>query len=610
MRAVVLPITSAKLVPKPSKGDVFGALWATRNIDLVSKRGAIRLAAPMSEILNSTDDSDLDVPVAFLRTNADGTDKWWALAQDKGISRSDGLMWKAAATIPGGAWAQDAIANSPTDACDNMAVFGFATTDNLFVSRDDDISKLNNGTWTASWWVSTLSQSALAATNPHYIYPFTNKLLVPDGNVVHTVDDSSVVSLNRLTLPKEYQIVWIHDDGTYVYFGTRHKRAGMALVFQWDGEASTYNNYFPIGSEISFAGQVDANKTLHVMNGNGHLLRFTGDGFEEVARLPFDHTRQQRWVRIVNDATLGDVNVAMRPNGMSLVKNRISILIDGVLENSATLTLENMPSGIWEYDPDFGLYHKHSLSLYDGSTLDQYGSSVIAVVGGLKANLNTLVSAAQSEFLAGASMLVDATTAKRAIMIHVHGNVAARGSFTTARLESAGGFGGFWTRLQLAFKRLENSTSQTDKILVKYRTDRIAALVDYKGSSVATGTWASTTSFTINDTIGASLAVGDEVEILTGIGAGALAHISTLVNTSANNYTITIDETITGATGTALVRFQRWKKLSSITDTTTEKKIMTLAKRSRWTQFKVELRGGLSSPEIEELFAEYNTSRK
>jgi hypothetical protein len=56
--------------------------------------------------------------------------------------------------------------------------------------------------------------------------------------------------------------------------------------------------------------------------------------------------------------------------------------------------------------------------------------------------------------------------------------------------------------------------------------------------------------------------------------------------------------------------FNNFKKINSFTSTAEEQKIFTIAKRSDWIQFKIELRGTETSPEIDELIQEYQTSKR
>src|SRR3990167_1539059 len=152
---IEIPDRKKKRFYSPNTGEIFGNLWATKNIDLDFNRGKIRLAERLYEVFNNTDDGQLELPVQFIRTDADGTDRWWALGQDSGIgvSANDGFLFKTTNTNPLVGWTQDAIANSPSTAVVDMEIFGTASgRDRLVVSRPTDLSILINGTWTASWW--------------------------------------------------------------------------------------------------------------------------------------------------------------------------------------------------------------------------------------------------------------------------------------------------------------------------------------------------------------------------------------------------------------------------------------------------------------------------
>jgi hypothetical protein len=76
-------------------------------------------------------------------------------------------------------------------------------------------------------------------------------------------------------------------------------------------------------------------------------------------------------------------------------------------------------------------------------------------------------------------------------------------------------------------------------------------------------TWTGTNTFT---TTQVGLSVGDEITIIQGTGSGRIAHISD-ISFSTPNFTVTLDEEITGVNGTARARKENWKKLGTITST-------------------------------------------
>lgn len=141
----------------------------------------------------------------------------------------------------------------------------------------------------------------------------------------------------------------------------------------------------------------------------------------------------------------------------------------------------------------------------------------------------------------------------------------------------------------------------TDKVVIKYRVfERFGLPTPVVVSSAGLATWVDTTSFTV-DTTGKdvkSAAIGDEVEISLGAGAGYSAHI-TAINDNTSTYTFTIDEAIPeiSASDKSDIIVNNWVKLATITNEYEnlekgfiEKNIGEEAKGA-WIQFKVELRG-------------------
>ena len=601
MPTITIPSQEEKRFVKPSRGEVFGNLWATKNIDLEANRGKIRLSERIYRLFDSGDDGDFDVPVAFIRTDADKTDRWWVLGQSNVTSTVDGLMFKTTGKNPLIGWTQDAISNTPTAAMTDMEIFGQANSyDRLVVARNTDLSMLNNGVWTASWWQTTLSGTALTGGKSHILHQFINLLLIANGNTLHTLDDSLVKVENRITLPKEYEIIWMADDGYRVYIGTRHLRGGVGLIFPWNGTTKTYDSPLSPDSDVSYAGCIDENGIMHTINGKGQLLIYDGNGFAEVAALPITESG-------ITWKDNRSVPIMVHHNGMCLVGNRIHILLDASPGNPGNgwLLLENMLGGIWVYDKGIGLYHKYSLGQYDGSINNEWGAGFLSAEAALVETNPT-----QGKFLAGCAYWpsdeVGGSAVPTIVTSKMKSTVDNRGYFITSQI-LASSVRAFWKRLTLTFKKLENST---DRIIVKYRNDKTSALYNTEGYVNATViTWTSTTTFTSIQALFAEAVVGQEVEVMVGKGAGALAHISA-VNYSAPTYTITLDEAIPNVSGDAAVRLMNWTKLGAISSQTIAKQLYKIAKRSKWIQFKVELRGTESSPEFEELLLEFNLSKR
>lgn len=151
-----------------------------------------------------------------------------------------------------------------------------------------------------------------------------------------------------------------------------------------------------------------------------------------------------------------------------------------------------------------------------------------------------------------------------------------------------------WQSLKL---RIRNLNLDTDKLIIKYRTRERFGMP----SRPSQGTYTSSTVLGGSTNTYKRAAVGDEVVITKGYGAGRSAHITTV-----NSAELTIDEAIPNVSGTEEVEFYvtDFKKLGTVSNT--DRFIQdnysehALGIKAPWIQFKVELRGapGLAIEEV------------
>jgi hypothetical protein len=146
-----------------------------------------------------------------------------------------------------------------------------------------------------------------------------------------------------------------------------------------------------------------------------------------------------------------------------------------------------------------------------------------------------------------------------------------------------------WNNITLLHKKLARVE---DYIKVKYRF--VKKYDDTAAQTLFTGTWTGSTTFTV-PAIG-DLVVGDEVEILSNIGAGLSSKITDITGT-----TITIEDTVASQAGTFTFRNERWTDVTTIQDITSNYNKLSVDKNSTQIQFKVILFGRGDSPEIEKL---------
>src|SRR3990167_1725280 len=555
---ITVPAIATKIWRQLNRGYSFGELWATFNIDLISERGKVKISPRTYRNFDSSDDVDFSYPAAMIRSDADTTDRWWIQAGT--------VLFKSATLVPTSAYAQDAIADTP--ACNYLQSDMVNFEGSLIVSLVDDIAKMTAGTWTASWWKTTLAQAALTASEIA-LGNFNRLLIIGNRNLVHTVDRNSVVNNTRLTLPPEFYITRIRTGVDKIWFSTRNVRGGEALVFEWDGYSTSYNRWYPVRASECWSMEIKDN-VPYIITSSGLLLRFNGAGFGEIARLPIFDTRVYDDVTNRLGATWGDYlgfgsgsNVVSR-FGMAVIDDRIHILMRGKVTGDENQLLENMMSGIWCFDEEFGLFNRFALSQYKAAaTIVDYGMGVLVHAGGLIAtDKNTGL------FLAGGAYYSsNASTEVKALFINdTSDTISKRGYIILSRFFAAS-IQSMWDHVWLQFGKMR---AATDSFIIKKRQTKDFAL-GFEANMV----WVNTTTLTSTNANFANAVAGDELEFVRGQGAGTTVHISS-INVLAGTYTIVIDEAVPNmTTSTARAYVREWVKLGSIVDSALTGKLGT-----------------------------------
>jgi hypothetical protein len=196
--------------------------------------------------------------------------------------------------------------------------------------------------------------------------------------------------------------------------------------------------------------------------------------------------------------------------------------------------------------------------------------------------------------LAGIKYYTDATSTKGAIGITDVTNIIQKaGYFVTAQI-GAEQVAEQWQKVIALYDKFKNST---DKIIIKYRTSEDDPVY-------GTGTWSEDDILRSTDDL-STVSGGDEVEILQGKGAGLCTHIKSITG----NYRMTLDETISGMSGTCKFRVQKWKKVGEIADQ--EGSFTSLgfdSNASSWIQFKIFIIGTGRSPQISRIVSKSEPS--
>lgn len=356
---------------------------------------------------------------------------------------------------------------------------------------------------------------------------------------------SSVGAINTMTATSTY--MWIGS------LPSSSKTRGA--ISQWDGSSPFVQKEYVLesGGVVAMCSSGDI---PYAIDTEGRILKYTGYSFDEIARLPIDR------MLLVNATASGQKFI--HQNGFIATKNNTLLINVNNLNEDANSTInENLASGIWELDLSTNnLTHKYSptLKTMASGTVTDFGQNRIVSAGAIKMNYKESDSTAgRSTLLAGFTYYTNASDSKSAIFIDSPDKANTdlegqkRGYLVTTYFESFE-ITENWLRLWAVYKKFTNAT---DKLIFKYRFNE-------EDPIEATITWTSTTTFTTTTDVSAY--VGYEVEYIQGNGSGACSQIVSATD-NAGTWTVVIDNAITGMTGTAKARFQKWIKLGEMSGT-------------------------------------------
>lgn len=590
-----------------NKGDFAGVISYTRNITFDKTFKKFYPSPRVITALDSVTDAELTgVPVAFAyesgTINSFTNRYFWALA--------DNYLFESAGYFSG--WDRDdgstgvPMNTEVTQEDADMISFNLR----LYIASYNYLYKRTSATYTA---VST----DLTRDN-HVMSVYGDRLYIAGGQEVASMTTGEVISLTGgYTLDidtagnENLGISCMRNASNGLWIGTYNSRGGRANMFFWDGVTENIANTYRIDTHAIMSLVVKDDKP-YILTAEGILMTFNGSFFVEVGRIGIDDRLLHRY-----DLSSGN-DRWIHPNGMAVVNDEIYMLINSRNSEDVGVQDPKIPSGIWAYNKEIGVYHKYSISLSketdtDGGVYTDYGQVELMQVGAIYPLVKQQDDEDlqdQSEFMCGCSFSNDLSTETFAIafmdmtQLDHSQDVPNAGVLTTNKIQSQDAVE-MWNKLWVMFTPMENST---DKIVVKYRTQEYTPVE-------ANITWVNTTSFTSTDTDFATIktnfeaGIDYEIEVLKGDGAGMLSHI-TNITYAAPTYTVTVDTVHTGVTTrTAKVRADRWNKLVEITDTTNSKNYeqVPVNKASTWVQYKFFLLGNYKNPTIERFISSSTT---
>ena len=549
-----------------NRSDVLGNLVGTLNVDFTKVLGNTRV----NRMIQTTSQNNGSAPNASLTSYPVGfqifNSKIWTVAGAK--------AHQSGTVTANSSFVVDATSGTPTD-CDStqsdILVTTLGGTGYLFVTANSKLYYVTSGSW---------SNTSFTGDGPWMMTAYASRLYFTVSGlskIYSTVDGPTIVSSSdySLTLGTNFIPTVMRASSNRIWIGTIAKN-GKGYVFEWDGVSTQPTREYRLESQ-GVCSMVIKDDVPYIMDTNGRLQVYYNGTFKELARLPTDDKFFLKATDTVNDRYI-------HPNGMSVCNGKINILINNKLDDSAGSIPEFCPSGIWEYDEKIGLYHKYSASYLPVSqnSVTDYGQIRVSGVGALsEMKLQNSASNATGDLMAGMTVYTDATTTDVGIFTNdtfdavtgtYHANEAC-GHIVTTKIESSQ-IKDVWQRLVAFYERFKTST---DKITVKKRSY-------VQNPTEITITWVDTSSFTTtSNVLGLE---GYEVQVIQGTGSSKTAHITRIDNHNTY-YTVTLDDTFTGVTGTAKAVIQRWIKCGEISNQTSQHQQVNLDETSEYIQLKI-----------------------
>lgn len=567
---ILIPNTDKKFL-QSNRSDILGNLRATWNIDLQDNLGAIRIGQRMKIITKKgdTNATNMGIPGPIVAFGS------------RIVSIAGTRVIISSKLAPDMTFAEDANTNFRTDwssdsddLCNfNATLVGFNCAQGKLYS----LSAATGGTWTTRSTISGGGTNGILT----YFKKF-NRLYVVSGSNIHSVDTAWAISTSGTTY--DLSLTGNDDGGTIqtciagndkIWIGMKRGAFGgtsdnlnpgmFSSIYEWDGISNQVTKEYKIPS-MGVMAMVIENDIPIVIDTEGVLRKFDGQGFTEIGRLPL-----RRGQQLLTNAGAGWTDNYIHPKGLAVTKDgTILALINNQSTygfNTLNNEYEDLPSGIWEFDEKGSAVHKHPITLMpmSSTSVTEHGQNKLSSVGALAyIRRNTTSAYGISMLMAGAEVYTDASTTLDAIFmdapwptgIVTYPEGQKYGYITTTWLSpentpSVATLDAMW---QKAFVRFRQFLDSGDKLTMKYRFVKATPIE-------VSITWASTTTFTTSTDL--TNYVGYEFEGLQGTGSGKCSHIVSVIN-NAGTYTITLDETYTGVgTSTAQGRVQNWVKFKS-----------------------------------------------
>lgn len=543
-----------------NKGDIFGELTETFNIDLNTNPGKIKVSDRLEAVLTS---SDIQTPVGISKFLIWGND-YYAITEDDMFECS--ILNDPTVNTNWSSIAPAVNFNVETDA----VIFD----GQMRISTDTDISRWNGGgSYATDWWTSDISGTALTAGSPHMLHVHRGgqeTLFVTDANKIRYYN--STAGHSTITLQTDLTACCVDSGVNAIWVGTYTETSEYAYVYE------VYIGEEVGGTPVARAAyRVDGRAVLalrvidnvpHIITDRGYVQAFNGAGFSTVAEFPFANL--SRPLDGVRPGQVQDSSFArpIHPNGVQVHNGSLFILLNSDSEEDNYAVDTKTHSGIWEYRPDTNVLH-HRFAFVDDAT--DYGFSTLNASGAL-----LVVDNQYTFILAGAN--TDRTGSGGRMYATVSGTNQAWFVTTEENSDS----------VQDAYTLYHKAKTLTsgESIVTQYRTTK-------RDTVYATATWTSGTEFNTTADFSA-VSVGELIRVSDGYAAGQYANITAIDDTSDTVTIVTVDRSIGLAGQSSNVYSDNFLKIDdTYTSEDGEFKKIGLDVVNPWIQLMVILTGDI-----------------
>ena len=563
--------------------DTSGELVASKNIDLKTKEGKLKLAKPFIRVREGEFATHGDDVEAFLLAFDDA----WYLT-DEGLYRSTASNYRT-----WNRFTDDITAGEDLEFFDGQMVWVDGTDMNAW-NGDTPFGSNDSPDWWTDRGNPALISNAITVTAPHILKVSrigAETLLVTDGTNVHSYTGgigSGAVLSSTVDLGSNFTSCCIAPAIRTNYIGTFTETAEEARVFEWDGASTNYTQSYPVGAKCVLAIETYQDTPV-IVTERGEIKMFNNAGFTTIAKFPFTDSMNIDESTFTGFIEPQNVSRPIHPKGIKVVGDFIYIYVNFVNALTGSLIDEKTPSGLWVLD--MKTYSLSHIGSQDNESIFK-SSTPIMVIN----DPNTRI------FLAGSKE--NGGTYPEGIWIEDLDSTSTNtGYFVTKEYES--------NSVQDTYDEIivKALLGQDDEIVVKYRmrNDVLLPIIAERVTWLDEYTFNTTVNLSHLETrFNASEENRDEVEIFLGQGAGNLAHI-TNITSSATVYSVTIDTPLGAEAEMSDVIVDNWSLVpKEMTQTDGEYLRFGIGKTGTWAQFKVGISGKAGYPEVRQFLVKTN----